>query len=61
MNFRAAIFDFIALEVANKFHPIFLKSLSHTNAESSGNSLLTNILHAPNTVYDSQLRTNNSA
>ena len=43
MNSTAAIFDFITLEVAKKIDPHFVLSLSHANAESSGNSLLTNI------------------
>ena len=43
MNSTTAIFDFITLEVEKKYHPTFFYHVPHANAESSGNSLLTNI------------------
>ena len=43
MNSTAAIFDFITLEVEKKITTLIKKkSLSHSNAESSGSLLLTN-------------------
>ncbi len=45
MNSTAAIFDLVTLEVAKKNATQLVLSLSHANAESSGNSLLTNNCH----------------